>query len=286
MINLAATTDKLQLVTDAAVAVDVHASYVDLASGNVTPGRQNTAISTATTTDIVGAPGSSTFRNVKFMTVRNKGASPVGVTVVVDQNGTDYELRKATLLPGEELLYMEGFGWAHTSNAVDAVQAALTSDTVANATDTYLTELRVPISGRIKAGSFFKFKLKMSKTAAGTATPIFNVRVGTNGSVSDTARVTHTLLAQTAAADDGWAELLVTVRNVSATGVIASSMLFCHRLTTTGLANAAQEQILSGTSATFDLTAAGLFLGLSVNPGASGVWTFQAGNITSDNLLN
>lgn len=109
-----AGTDKLQLVTDAAVTVDVHASWIDRHTSTFeqTIGRTNTAITTATTTDIVATPGSSTSRVVKTMHIRNKDAtSSVVVTVVYDQNGTDFELHKATLLAGESLEYIEGIGF-------------------------------------------------------------------------------------------------------------------------------------------------------------------------------
>lgn len=75
MIQLVTTTDKLQLVTSAAVAVDVVAFYTDLSAGSATPGNQKTAISTATTTDILAAPGASTYRRLQMLNVRNKGAS-------------------------------------------------------------------------------------------------------------------------------------------------------------------------------------------------------------------
>ena len=112
MLNLVLTTDKLQLVTSAAVTVDVHASFADLSGTTVTPGKQNTAISTAATTDIVASPGASTVRNVKTLHIRNKHASsPVDVTVVYDANATDYELHKATLNAGNMLEYVEGLGF-------------------------------------------------------------------------------------------------------------------------------------------------------------------------------
>lgn len=112
LINLVLTTDKLQLITSAAVTVDVHASFMDLNAGTVTPGKQNTAITTATTTDIVAAPASSTVRNVKLLLIRNKHATtPVDVTVVFDANGTDYELHKVTLRAGETLEFSEGVGF-------------------------------------------------------------------------------------------------------------------------------------------------------------------------------
>ena len=49
MIQLAATTDLLQLVTGGTQVVKVHASYVDLTGTTVTPGRLNTSISVSYT---------------------------------------------------------------------------------------------------------------------------------------------------------------------------------------------------------------------------------------------
>lgn len=111
-------TDKLQLVTDAAVNVDVHASFVDQSGTTITPGRQNTAISTATTTDVVAAPGGSVIRNIKLLTIRNKdtGAS---VNVTVRHNsGTTVDLEKATVGPDATLLYVEGQGFVEPSATV------------------------------------------------------------------------------------------------------------------------------------------------------------------------
>lgn len=129
MLLLTATTDKLQLVTSVAADVDVHVSYLDHSSGTVTPGRQNTAITTAATTDIVSAPGASTQRNVKMLQVRNKdSADATGVTVVYNQNGTSYELHKVTLSPGEALEYADGVGFLElqTIAAPEALTAART----------------------------------------------------------------------------------------------------------------------------------------------------------------
>jgi len=101
----------------------------------------------------------------------------------------------------------------------------------ANATDTYITGTNIPISGYVKSGTFYKFRLVVTKTAAaGTAAPNFIVRVGAAASTADTAVVTLTGRAQTAAAPDtGWADLHVSVLN--------ATLMFSHQLTTTGLAN-------------------------------------------------
>lgn len=117
MLILALTTDKVQVVTDAAITVDVHASFVDYLSGTPTPGKQNTAISTAATTDIVASPASSTFRNVKQINIRNKHATTsVGVIVRFNANGTIFELHSAKLGPGDLLQFADGRGWFLTQN--------------------------------------------------------------------------------------------------------------------------------------------------------------------------
>lgn len=115
MIYLPNTTDKIDLVTSAAAAVDVNVNFMEAASSGLTSptgGRQNTAITTATTTDILAAPGANLTRTVKQMTIRNKDASvSTDVTVRYNQNGTAFELHKETLLPGYTLIYIEGIGF-------------------------------------------------------------------------------------------------------------------------------------------------------------------------------
>ena len=59
---------------------------------------------------------------------------------------------------------------------------------------------------------------------------------------------------------------------------------FEHFNTTTGLANKAQVQLIQNTSGTYDNTSVNLRVGLSVNPGASGVWTFQQITGTVENM--
>jgi hypothetical protein len=113
MILLTSTSDKLQLITTATANTDVHASWVDNASGTITPGRTDSNnIVTATTTDIVGSPGASTQRAVKTFTIRNKHASTSQTITVVHTDGAvTMELIKCTLLAGEELHYQTGQGF-------------------------------------------------------------------------------------------------------------------------------------------------------------------------------
>jgi hypothetical protein len=111
MLLLASTSDKIRLITSATANIDVHASYVD-GIASITPGRLNTTISTATTTDIVGSPGSGVFRTVKAIVCRNRHASTNNTLTLVHTDGTNaMELIKVTLAAGETLYYEEAAGF-------------------------------------------------------------------------------------------------------------------------------------------------------------------------------
>jgi hypothetical protein len=112
MILLTSTSDKLQVITSAAATIDVHASWVDNAASTITPGRTNTAITTATTTDVVAAPAASTQRNVKTLHVRNTHATLSCDVTVQHTDGTHtVQLHKATLPAGSALEYIDEAGF-------------------------------------------------------------------------------------------------------------------------------------------------------------------------------
>jgi hypothetical protein len=115
MMILASTSDLLKLVSSAAGALAVHTSWMDNASGTITPGRTNTAsIVTATTTTIVGSPASSTQRNVKKVDIRNTHASISNDVTVQHTDGTNSEDSfKCTLLPGEYCAMNANGDWTH-----------------------------------------------------------------------------------------------------------------------------------------------------------------------------
>lgn len=150
-----------------------------------------------------------------------------------------------------------------------------TSDVVASASDTYLTgsSLKIP-QHLMQVGTTFRWCFFMTKTAAGTVAPIWRVRVGTAGTTADTARLTFTGPAQTAAADTGVVEIIAVLRNTGALGVLAGGLVLKHNLATTGFANVGSPT-LQVTSSGFDTTVPNLFVGVSVEPGTSGVWTHQ-----------
>lgn len=212
MLNLIATTDKLQVISSAAVTVDVHTSGVDVdtATGNTfTPWKQNTAITTAATTDIVASPASGQVRNIKWISIRNKHASSSNdVTIQFNQNATLFEIIKVTLLAGEELVCREGI-WFHLdstgavySQAIAAPVSALTlSADVSNSTTT-----AAKITGLDKALAVgtYTFRYFIIYQAAATTTGV-KFSVNFTGTVTQFVAnwygVDNNALAATAAAD-------------------------------------------------------------------------------------
>lgn len=168
MLNLVLTTDKLSVITGQSGDLDVHASWVDTdntvtSSSNMTQGKTNTNITTATTTDIVPVPGASTSRNVKWISLRNAHASTaMDVTVQYNASGTLYELMKCTLLAQEELVCREGI-WFHfdTSGGVygsAVVSAPLTVATLASdVTNATTTAAKITNMDRVVAPGTYSF---------------------------------------------------------------------------------------------------------------------------------
>ena len=287
------TTSILQCARSSAASIDstvcfieyVKATGVAVDMGN----KQCAAFASAATGTCLAAPGASNCRSVKKAWWRNKHATLSCDVEILLNDSADIttSLHKATLAPGDTLEYIENVGFFVVTNLSSLVidANANTADVVANAADTYLTGSSLNVTGLLQAGAFFRWRFSFNKTAAGIATPIFNLRFGTAGTTGDTSRGTHTFLAQTAATDTGVCEIEAVVRAVGASGQIQSFATLEHINTTTGLANAAQIQIKLALSATFDTTPSGSIIGISCNPGASGVWTFQTCTVTGRNLV-
>lgn len=282
----------MQVVTAAAGKIDCHASWVDLASGAVTAGRTNASVTTATTTTMVAAPAASTTRNVKSFRISNNHASVSQLVTVQHTDGaTVVPLESVTLAPGEAITYGEGSGMRVLGSAGverDASGSALsgssnTADQTANAADTYLAGSAFNLYGRIKQGTVLSWNISATKTGAGTATPIWNVRFGTAGTTADTARITFTGLAQTGVADTGYFYIVVVFRSIGASGVASGTYTLSHPLAATGFATQATD-VKQATSASFDTTTTNLLAGVSVNPGSLGVWTIKDVAMTAANL--
>ena len=115
MLLLTGTADLVRLVTGSAVTtIGIHASWVDNASGTITPGRTNTNVTTAATTTVVGSPAASTQRNVKSLYIENNNAATSSVVTVQHfDGGTSIDLVSVTLLAGESLDLDEAGVWRH-----------------------------------------------------------------------------------------------------------------------------------------------------------------------------
>lgn len=116
MINLASSSDVIQLITGAASTIECHASYVDIvvSSGAITPSRKNIVVSTAATTTIVDAPAAGSVRNIKHLNISNNHASAAcDVTVRHTDGTTPIELMQFVLKPGENMILNAEGCWTH-----------------------------------------------------------------------------------------------------------------------------------------------------------------------------
>lgn len=234
MIYLVNTTDKISVITSAAASVDVNANYIDATTATgvmIGAGRQNTAIVTATTTDVLPAPGAgTTLRTLKQMTIRNKDATlACDVTVQYNANGTLCELEKMTLGTGDCLIYIEGIGFFlrtstaklekylrvvnDVTHATAATFADITGLTVAlKSGKTYVVKAHIfHINNATTTGSQFGYNIGAAPTVAlfGNHSGITNsvtagaISLGTSATrdtaltaqSTGSAGITHTILA-------------------------------------------------------------------------------------------
>jgi hypothetical protein len=199
MILLTGASDVLRLITSGTSAIDVVAGFADYASGTVTPGRQVTAISSAATTTIVGSPGASTQRTLRFLSIRNRGGAANTVTLQLFDGTTAFQIHNIVLAAGEALIHDEAAGFAYisslglpkTAEANGGIQAAVNAlnlvilgadvtnnNAVAN-TIQDITGLSFPVV----AGEAYFFRATIDYTAAAGAT---GARFSVNGPAAPT----------------------------------------------------------------------------------------------------
>ena len=150
------------------------------------------------------------------------------------------------------------------------------SQAPAAATRTYITGSSLPIpNGGLQVGTCFEWVFSVTKTAAGTAASTYDVCVGTNGTTDDTARVSFTKPAGTAAADQGTVRIRCICRGpIGASGVFVGQFTMTHNLSATGHATIPCVDV-NTVSAAFDVSVANLIVGVCVTSGASDALTFQ-----------
>lgn len=161
--------------------------------------------------------------------------------------------------------------------------ASTTQQVMSAGADTYLagSSISVP-NGKIKAGTIYRCKFDAVKTAAGIGQPAFRVRLGTAGTIADTAISAMVHAAQTAVIDEGTIEVDLVFRNAGASAIPQGMSRITHRLGNTGFSSGGSPTIIN-TGAAFNTTTTGLIIGTSVNPNTSASWTI---NFVSAELLN
>lgn len=221
MLLLTSINDKLRLTSSGAANLDVHASWMDYASGVVTPGRTNTPISSATTTDVVAPPAASTIRNVKQLSVRNSHASTSNGVTIIHTDGTNpISLWSGTLLAGESINFNEGAGWQYLDANGNPKLAATKLDVllrttadVVNATTAFadVTDLTVTL----KSGKKYAFEAMLfHQTNATTTGAQFGVNIGAAPTLLNLSGSQQITASVTAAAYG--AEAMKTARDTAA----------------------------------------------------------------------
>jgi hypothetical protein len=152
-------------------------------------------------------------------------------------------------------------------NASAAAQAYTTSEI-------YVTgsALAIP-SHTLQIGATFRWAVVLTKTA-GTAAPVFKIKIGTLGTTGDADIVTFTGFATpSSATDTAWVDIMLVIRTVGASATSEGAIRMNHALAATGFSNLTMAaQRVDGT--TFNSTTAALIAGVTFNHSTAG-----AGNI-------
>ena len=146
MLKLDQTTRKFQAVLSGAVTTNQLPCMVSYSDDNGTTyvgGTQLTNTNSTTAVDICAAPGASTVRDIDYLSIRNRDTAAATVTVMLDDNGTDYEIVKATLAVGDQLVYTHGDGW----RVIDTDGNLKTGSSGAGVTDGDKGDITVSSSG-------------------------------------------------------------------------------------------------------------------------------------------
>lgn len=144
-------------------------------------------------------------------------------------------------------------------------------------TRTYIagSHLTIPAS-KMQVGTKFSWRFNMVKTAAGTATSVIDICVGTARSVADPAVCSFTKPAGTAAADEGFVIIEAVVKSIGAgSSVMLGEMVVMHNLASTGHMTIPIACVHNASGGTDDFTVSDLFVGLCITTGASDAITIN-----------
>lgn len=212
MIVLATATTVLQVVTSSTSALDVSIN------GTIFPDallfEQDTAITSATTTDIADAPAASKQHLIKNAAFRNKGGAANTITIQRFNGTNTFELFKVTLAAGEMLIYDDANNWTYynslgqskTSESTGGSQAAvnalnlvvLAADVInSNAVANTIADV-TGLSFAVVAGETYWFRAIVRFSSAATTT---GSRWSVNGPAAPTALVYRSNYSLTAATE-------------------------------------------------------------------------------------
>jgi hypothetical protein len=169
----------------------------------------------------------------------------------------------ATTLNGQSL---------NLTNYSTAAQTGITGGT-----NTYLTNsnIVIPAAG-LRVGTIFRWRFNITKTAAGSASGTFTVTLGTTGTTADSAILSFTKPAGTAAIDEGWVEIDVTIRGpLGASCIATGEFRLVHNLAATGHATIPCVVVSTQSSTFSSVFATGQTIGVCTNGGASDSITVQ-----------
>lgn len=172
---------------------------------------------------------------------------------------------------GNRVLSTDANGVVGVTTSIFQTSQISPGTTTLSGTQTYVVGTKLPYLG---TNTTYKWRMYITKTNAGIAAPIVRILYGLTGSVADVTVTSLTFSAQTAAVDTGVMD--IDLNFIS--GVPGSSYIgtyFIHNLATTGLSTLSTPQILTAFNSTFTV-AAGNFFGISIDPGASAVWSIRA----------
>lgn len=114
---LLTSTDSLQVLLGGAVATTqpaLFAAFNDMATDGSTfaPGNSNGTTNSTTAVAWVAAPGATTVRQVKYLSLYNADTASVTATIRINDGSNTRILIKATLAAGERIAYIDGHGFS------------------------------------------------------------------------------------------------------------------------------------------------------------------------------
>lgn len=118
MLILAAATDAIEVVLGAnpTTNADFFASWRDIDATTFVPGNAAGASNGTTTVDLVTGPGSGFYRVIDYISLLNRDAGAITVTLKFDANGTERQLLVVTIASGERIEYVDGQGFRVLAN--------------------------------------------------------------------------------------------------------------------------------------------------------------------------